>query len=136
MTPRSPIEFVRALAGGLFQRAGNRVQIEDATAQPVTAANPLPVAPPSPLPISVPAEAYVAGHERLTLAAATAPLTVPAGATKALIVAEGGDVHYAPAGAASAVSPGYIPAGSAVKVPPPAAVYGAVGAFANVVYLA
>ena len=89
-----------------------------------------------PLPVVGPVETYVAGHERLTLAAATAPLTVPAGATKALIVAEGGDVHYAPAGAASAVSPGYIPAGSAVKVPPPAAVYGAVGAFANVVYLA
>lgn len=81
-------------------------------------------------------EAFVAGHERLALAGASAALTVPGTARKALIAAEGGDVRYAPTGTASASSPGYIPAGGIVKIPPPAAVYGATGSYANVVYLA
>lgn len=81
-------------------------------------------------------EAFIAGHERLTLAGASAALAIPGTAKKALIAAEGGDVRYAPSGTASATSPGYIPAGSIVKVPPPAAVYGATGSYANVVYLA
>ncbi len=81
-------------------------------------------------------ETFVAGHERLTLAGASAALTIPATATKAVIAAEGGDVRYAPTGAASATSPGYIPAGGIITIPPPAAVYGAAGAYANIVYLA
>jgi len=42
-TPRSPIEFVRRLAGGITQWAGNRVQIEDDTGASIDAGNPMPV---------------------------------------------------------------------------------------------
>jgi len=81
-------------------------------------------------------EAFIAGHERITNDASSKTLTVPPTAKKALIVAEAGDVRYAPTGVADATSPGYVPGGMGVKIPPPAAVYGAVGTFANVVYLA
>lgn len=79
---------------------------------------------------------FVAGHERITNDGTSKTLTVPASAKIALITAEGGDVRYAPTGEASATSPGYIPAGSAVRIPPPAAVYGATGSYANIIYLA
>jgi hypothetical protein len=43
MTARSPIEFVRQLLNGNVQRAGNRVQLEDANGNPITALNPVPL---------------------------------------------------------------------------------------------
>ena len=46
MTPRNPIEFVRQLANGLTQRAGNRVQLEDANGQPFDLGNQIPVVGP------------------------------------------------------------------------------------------
>lgn len=41
MTPRNPIEFVRMLANGNRQLAGNRVQLEDANGNPITTLNPV-----------------------------------------------------------------------------------------------
>jgi hypothetical protein len=43
MAPHNPVELVRRLANGLFQSAGNRIQVEDENGNVVNAANPLPV---------------------------------------------------------------------------------------------
>lgn len=75
------------------------------------------------------------GSERLTMNGTSKSCTIPAGSLSVIISAEGGDIRFAVNGAASSISPGYIIAGSAMKVPlvgiVSLSIFGATGAFAN-----
>jgi len=80
------------------------------------------------------------GAERLTLAGAAQAATLPAGTTHIVLASEGGDVRYAVNVVATNASPGYVAAGHIVPIRTgniaSFSLYGAVGAYANLMYYA
>ena len=92
----------------------------------------------NPVPVDQITPAYLGSPERLTMNAGSVAATLPANTNRLVLAAEGGDVRYAINAVATATSPGYVPAGSIVVIRASNltsfACYGAVGAFANLVY--
>lgn len=90
--PRNPVEFVRHLASGLYQRAGNRVQLEDEDAQAINETNPLPVT--GPLTNAQLRAAAVTAREE-SIVAAAADVNAPAVNTAAVVTygASAGNYH-------------------------------------------
>lgn len=84
----------------------------------------------------VPGSFSALGGERLTMAGAAQPATIPVGTNLIRLAAEGGDLRYSFSGAATSSSPGYLPAGVVeyIRHIGSLSVYGPSGAFANLIY--